>query len=271
MLRPSRSKLWKRRPLKKSPLKDNPLRNPGQSLDETIQILMDEDISAAIAVMMFCIVLTGYEWWRWYAQIPYHPWIMTLLCSGTILYCIFRLYTFKQQIKTLRLARDGEKAVGQYLESLRETGHRVFHDVIGNHFNLDHVIVGPKGIFTIETKTFSKPASGQAHIDFNGTTLTANGYRPDRNPITQSLAQANWLSELIKESTGHQHSVKPVVVFPGWFIRTSPEAKSSNVWVLNPKGLPKYLDNAAPKLSPEEVQLVAYHLSRYIRTHTPSL
>ncbi|MEL7524039.1 MAG: nuclease-related domain-containing protein [Cyanobacteria bacterium J06553_1] len=131
--------------------------------------------------------------------------------------------------------------------------------------------MAPKGIFTIETKTFSKPANGQAHIDFNGTTLTANGYRPDRNPITQSLAQANWLSELIKESTGHQHSVKPVVVFPGWFIRTSPEAKSNNVWVLNPKGLPKYLDNAAPKLSPEEVQLVAYHLSRYIRTHTPSL
>ncbi|MEL7524038.1 MAG: nuclease-related domain-containing protein [Cyanobacteria bacterium J06553_1] len=147
MLRPSRSKLRKRRPLKKSPLKDNPLRNPGQSLDETIQTLMDEDTSAAIAVMMFCIVLTGYEWWRWYAQIPYHPWIMTLLCSGTILYCIFRLYTFKQQIKTLRLARDGEKAVGQYLESLRETGHCVFHDVIGNHFNLDHVIVGPQRHF----------------------------------------------------------------------------------------------------------------------------
>ena len=260
------SKPWKNRPLKKSPLTDSPLRNPGESLDESIQNLLDEDISTLIVVVVVCGVLTGYEWWRWYAQIPYSPVITTLMSGGVTTYCFFRLSDLKKQLKDLSLARDGEKAVGQYLEALRETGYRVFHDVIGKNFNLDHVIIGPKGIFTIETKTFSKPMRGEATVYFDGISVTVNGYKPERDPIAQAQAQASWLSALIKESTGHVHSVKPVVVFPGWFVRSGPEAKGSNVWVINPKGLPKFLEGLPLKLSPEEGKLIAYHLSRYIRT-----
>lgn len=255
-----------RRILKKSPITDNPLRNPGQSLDETIQKIIDEDAFPLAAVAVLFIVLTSYEWWRWYAKIPYTPRLMTIFCGVVVAYCTFRLRTLRDQIKTLKQARDGEKAVGQYLEALRESGYRVFHDVIGKNFNLDHVIVGPKGIFTIETKTFSKPTEGKATIYFDGTTVSVNGYKPECDPITQALAQANWLSEFIKESTGHAHSVKPVVVFPGWFVCSGPEAKRSKVWVINPKGLPKFIESSSSELSPEEIKLTAYHLSRYIRT-----
>jgi hypothetical protein len=271
MLRRQIRNPWQSGTPKKSPLKDNPLRNPGQSLDEAIQNLLDEDISALVVGIVFCNVLTAYEWWRWYAKIPYRPGVVTIVCGIIAACCIFRLYIFKKQLKTLKLARDGEKAVGQYLEMLRETGYRVFHDVIGKNFNLDHVIIGPKGIFTIETKTFRKPAIGKADIYFDGTSINVNGYKPERDPIVQALAQASWLSDFVKDSTGHTHSVKPVVVFPGWFVRSGPEARSSNVWVINPKGLPKFLDGSPQKLSSEEIQLIAYHLSRYIRTQTKYL
>ncbi|MEO1636896.1 MAG: nuclease-related domain-containing protein [Cyanobacteria bacterium J06631_9] len=257
---------WPVHPRKKFPLKDNPLRNPGQSLDEAIQRLMDEDVSVLIAVMMLCLVTAGYEWWRWYANVPYHPVYTTLFGGGIATYCVFRLYRLKQQLKTLKLARDGEKAVGQYLERLREKGYRIFHDVIGDHFNLDHVIIGSQGIFTIETKTFSKPIKGKANIYFDGKAITINGNTPERNPITQAQAQAHWLSEQITASTGQTHPIKPVVVFPGWFVTSSSQAKSSNVWVINLKGLPKFLEHAPNRLNPETVQLIAYHLSRYVRT-----
>ena len=262
--------LWPSPPHKKSPLKDNPLRNPGQSLDEAIQQLMDEDASILISLLVFSFIAIGYEWWRWYAKIPYHPLLTTLFGGGIAAYCAFRLFQLKQKITTLKLARDGEKAVGQYLEHLREKGYRVFHDVIGDRFNLDHVIIGPQGIFTIETKTFSKPIKGKATIYFDGNAISVNGYNPDRNPITQAQAQANWLSQQITASTGQTHPIKPVVVFPGWFVDTSAQpnaqSKSRNVWVINPKGLPKFLEHTPIQLNPETIQLIAYHLSRYVRT-----
>lgn len=259
-------KRWQSPSPKQSPIKDNPLRNPGQSLDEAIHTLADEEAAPWIMAMVFIIVMTGYEWWRWYAKLPYIPRLMTLMCVGVTAYCLFRLHTFNQKIKTLKMARDGEKAVGQYLERLREQGYSVFHDVVSKNFNLDHVIIGPQGIFTIETKTFRKPVSGNATIHFDGSTIRINGHECLSDPVTQAIAQANWFSEFIKESTGRTYSVKPVVVFPGWFVQSGSEVTSGHVWVINPKGLPKFLDKSPRKLSLEETKLIAYHLSRYIRT-----
>ncbi|MGD1866747.1 MAG: hypothetical protein ACFB0D_19520 [Phormidesmis sp.] len=89
--------------------------------------------------------------------------------------------------------------------------------------------------------------------------------------MIQSLAQAGWLSAQIQESTGHTHKVQPVVVFPGWFITSRLGAEhQSGVWVLNPKGLLKFIENTPQRLAPEEVKLVSYHLSRYIRASNQS-
>ena len=58
---------------------------------------------------------------------------------------------------------------------------------------------------------------------------------------------------------------KPVVVFPGWFIEPTSEARNSDVWVLNPKALPTFISNSKDSLSIDEISMVAFHLSRYIR------
>ena len=63
---------------------------------------------------------------------------------------------------------DWERAVGQTLEALRRKGYRVFHDLIGEGFNLDHVIISEHGVFSVETKTYSKPAKGGCKIIYNG-------------------------------------------------------------------------------------------------------
>jgi len=42
-------------------------------------------------------------------------------------------------------------------------------------------------------------------------------------------------------------------------------ASRREVWVLNPKGLPSFLENEAAILSAEDVKLASYHLSRFIR------
>jgi hypothetical protein len=61
--------------------------------------------------------------------------------------------SLRKRIKELRLGRDGEKIVAEQLECLRESGAQVFHDVPGDGFNLDHVVISNHGIYAIETKT----------------------------------------------------------------------------------------------------------------------
>lgn len=69
-----------------------------------------------------------------------------------------------------------------------------------------------------------------------------------------------------KDSSLAKHFVRPVVVYPGWFVTSTPAAKSSDVWVLNPKALPTFINHGEKILSSEDVSLYAFHLSRYIRS-----
>jgi hypothetical protein len=108
--------------------------------------------------------------------------------------------------------------------------YQVFHDVPGDAFNLDHVCIGSAGAFTVETKTWSKSASGNARIQFDGQRLLVNGHEPERDVVAQAQAQARWLARTLQESTGRSIPVQPVVVFPGWFVEASPGAHKS-VWV----------------------------------------
>lgn len=67
------------------------------------------------------------------------------------------------------------------------------------------------------------------------------------------------------ETTGHKFAVRPVIVFPGWFVEQG-KGTTREVWVLNPKALPDFLGNAERALGPEDVKLTSFHLSRFIRT-----
>ena len=98
----------------------------------------------------------------------------------------------------------------------------MFHNLIGDGFNVDHVLIGPGGVFTVETKSYSKPASGPAEISFNGEQVAIGGWQLDRNPVIQARAQAGWLRALLKETTGRgllnpaSHRLSRLVRQAGW-------------------------------------------------------
>jgi hypothetical protein len=56
------------------------------------------------------------------------------------------------------------------------------------------------------------------------------------------------------------------VLFPSWFIEPTAVSKQSDVWVLNSKALPSFIANSQKCLSGDDLSLVTYHLSRFIRT-----
>jgi hypothetical protein len=249
---------------KRSPLKDKPLRNPGESVDEQLQDRIYDELTAPLLIALVVLVTASIEWIRYAFSIPLSPWAYSFAALLTVGYAAFRISKSWPELKALRQGRDGEKAVGQFLERLREDGFQVFHDIVGPSFNIDHVVIGPAGVFTVETKTWSKPVRGEAKIRFDGKTLSPDGLKPDDAPVIQGMAQAGWLRGLLSESTGKKFSIRPMILFPGWFVEQSP-GSTREIWVLNPKAVPTFLQNAEVVMTPEDVKLVSFHLSRYIR------
>lgn len=249
---------------KRSPLTGRPLRNPGQSLDEQIHDLIADYILWPMVFALFVILVAAWEWLRYYRPQPPSPVLINVVAAVAVGFAAYRIYKARPRLRALKLGRDGEKIVGQFLESLRERGYRVFHDVVAGNFNLDHVLIGPAGIFTVETKTHSK-RSGEARVVFDGETILVEGFEADRDPIIQAKAQASWLRELLAESTGRKFEVKSAIVFPGWFVEYI-GPKERTIWVLNPKVLPTFFDHERTQLSREDIQLATFHLSRFVRT-----
>lgn len=254
---------------KRSPLTGNPLRIPGQSIDEEIRDIIDDRLLPYFLVPGLLIIVTSLEWWRWYKNIPYSPVVWTIFAVCITVYSAIRIQLLKTRLRSLKLGRNGERVVGEYLELLRENGYRVFHDVICDRFNLDHIIICEHGIFVIETKTYSKPQKGETKILYKDDQIFVNGVRSKSDIVTQAKAEASWLKSTINELTGKSFDVRTIVVFPGWFVESRDNKPQNPVWVLNPRALPKFIENLPKTLNQEQVQLVGNNLSRFIRTTYP--
>jgi len=250
---------------KRSPLKDRPLRNPGQSLDEQIQDITHDYMLWPTLSALFFVLLAALEWFRYLRTIPPSPGLYTFGAVAIVGFAAYRVFKGLPRLRALKQGRDGEKVVGQFLEALRERGYRVFHDVVGSGFNVDHILIGPAGVFTIETKTHSKP-NGNARIVFDGDAIRIGSFEADRDPVIQAKAQASWLRELLKESTGRTFGIKSVIVYPGWWVNEG-NMRENPVWVLEPKRLPRYLTQEPRRLSEEDIHPASFHLSRFVRAN----
>ncbi len=249
----------------KSPLKAQPLRQAGQSIDERIQTLLDEEVTVPFMYAAFIILMAAFEWLRWWQNSPPQPWLWTLMAALIVGWALRKFFRLKKKIARMRLGLNGERVVGEFLERLRSQGFHVFHDLLGEGFNVDHVVIGEAGVYVIETKTYSKPEKGEAKIVFNGKTLKQNGRDIGDGILVQARAEAHWLQQLLIEAVGVKVPVRSVVVFPGWFVETVGEGKASDVWVLNPKALPTYLANRGAVITQDQLKTLVFNLSRHIR------
>ena len=254
--------------LSRSPLKSKPLRLPGQSVQDEIDNIVWDETSPYILIALAMVIVASFEWVAVIRHLPRQPWAYSGIAVLAIALTTAKIWRVRARVQRLQLGRDGERVVGQYLERLRAEGADVFHDVPGERFNIDHVVLSVHGFYAVETKTRSKPARGDPRITLTETGLVVNGFRPDRDPLVQAQAGARWLSQLLEESTGKQFHVRGVVLFPGWFIEPMSKAwlmTHDKPWVLEPRALPGFIGNEPQKIADADVKLAAYHLSRYVR------
>ncbi|RUO20886.1 nuclease [Aliidiomarina iranensis] len=249
----------------KSPLKAKPLNNPAESLQKRLSDLAMDEVFFPLIVSMLFFCFAVYEWMRWYFEVPPSPVVWSIISLSVLVFYGFKIFRAFKEIKRLKQGIAGEKAVGQFLERLRTDGAEVFHDIQGDNFNLDHVVIHRSGIYVVETKTMSKPAKGKTELVFDGSDVLHNGKPLARNPVIQVSAASAWLRELLEDSSGRKVPVKGIVTFPGWYIDSSHNTSKNNIWVLNPKAIPSFIGKQNQMISMEDVNLFKFHLGKYVR------
>jgi len=251
--------------VRSSPLKQASLRVPGQSLQGQIDRLSGDVIATYSAYAAGAFALMLYEWARWLTKSSPNPLVVTILGAGVIAYSLRRLLKAKRHLRLLEMGRDGERAVAEALDKIRGKGAAVLHDIVAQGFNIDHVVIAKRGIYAIETKTWTKRNGAQ--LTYDGSKLLIGGWKPPSDPVSQAVANAAWLSRNLKEMTGKRYYVRPVVVFPGWYVNNPGGASRPGAWVLNPEQLLPIITDQPPSLSDKEAHSASYFLTRYVKTH----
>lgn len=261
--------LWKASRLRRQyrvagglPLKELSFRPPGESLRARIDRLIDTQLSEIIAllaaaIVAVLIVTAGPDPW----QLPLFA-VAFLVVGATGIWAIPRLLRTTRQIWECRLAFDGERSVGEELNQLMYSGYHVFHDLPCERFNIDHVIVGPAGVFAIETKTLQcahSPSPAESRVRYDGEKL-AWPHHSDSAPVDQALFNARSLGHWLSCVTDTTIRVQPIVAVPGWTVQG--DSLQADVWVLNPKDIRAIVTGSDQSaLDPSVLQQITAHLS----------
>ena len=222
-----------------------------------------------LSVTVMLIVLAVYLWAIQLGWMPMQAPVITVFAFG---WSLFTFWQFKKVFHRIRLLNRGlaaEKAVGQFLERFRAKDYAVFHDIPveagGKKFNIDHLLVGPKGLFTIETKSWRKPMKGQCIVAYDGQKILINGHAPDRDPIAQALGQAAWVRDYLASCTALSAiPVTPIVVYPGWYIDCL-QASNAKVKVANEQLIWSCIQSSPHTLAPHDAKLIESRLTEYIQ------
>jgi hypothetical protein len=154
---------------------------------------------------------------------------------GSELALLITMFLISHYVLPLVERRDrgarGEEQVGALLEALDGEGWLVIHDATFGNGNVDHILIGPPGAFTVETKSHPGPIKvGRLHGAM----------------INQARAQAR----SIERVTGIQ--AEPLIVFSRAWV-DKPMARRKGVRVMPARMLVGYLQKRSARLVPAQV------------------
>jgi len=254
---------------KRSPLTRDLLRSPGQSLRDKLNAIIDDINSYIGALFIGPIAIFAF-----YSAQPslYQRSLFWLFFSISILYgyIFYKLWPLLKERNNHKLGLECEMAVGQELNNLMLDGYRVYHDFPAEKFNIDHIIVGPKGVFAVETKGRAKKAEkgGEAAVTvrYDGTALNFPGWS-ERQPADQAKSQAAWLSKWLSSAVGEYVPVRPVLAVPGWYLK---KESPDNLLLFNGKNPGPLLNAIDGSLSPQLITRIAHQLEQRCRDIEPT-
>lgn len=247
------------------------LKLPGHSLDRKIREMNDE-----LAVNLFALFLTA----TFFAniiitttliakkEISFSNFGIHFISAGImIIFFLYRTVKYLFIRQNLSLGYFGELVTAEALNKLMPEGNHVFHDFQADHFNIDHIVVGPAGVFAIETKARSKTVSGDNKKDatatYNGKEIIFSNFN-DTKYLDQAKRQAKWLSTWLKSAIGEPVDVFPIISLPGFYVER--KAPYDGMFVINPKQMKTVIRSKLVKtLDESKIQRIVHQLDQKCR------
>src|ERR1051325_10366430 len=255
---------FERRKTKNRPPISGPLRRlAGQSVREELHKILNEDVGAYIAVGLAFLLLAGWEWFRWWAHSPPQPVVVSIIALILVTWCTIRIVKARTDIRNLKQAEKGERRVSELLTQLRRKRYVAFDDLVGIGSNIDHVLVGPGGIFAIETKSYSVFGNECVGVDQAGVLRLSNKLAAG-DPLRQATAAAERVARILNDRLRTAFDVTPVLIFPGWTLKG---AKSeTGVVVLNDGTILDFFESQPKILSDAQITHICAHLDQAARS-----
>jgi len=265
----------RRKRIEKPPQSEKLLRPPGYSLS----IRLDETIEKILNKMFLACVLCSFagdfivatvQLLAAHAPVLWLAPAVTLLAGFSVagVWATIRAFRHFREAQNVRLGLRGEQAVAEVLHEIADSGFRAFHDLTDDgDWNIDHVAVGTRGVFLIETKARRRRLgrNGQPEhvVIYDGKTLQfPAGY--DADAVPQAQRNARWLSTYLAKETGDSVAIQPLIVLPGWFVE---QGKGNfNVKAMNAAYLAGFLRREDEKLEPAHVRRIIAALDKKCRT-----
>jgi len=170
-----------------------------------------------------------------------------------------RALDVKTDERAWRVGADGEETVGARLEKLAKRGWHVLHAVpVGERgADIDHVLIGPGGVWTINTKTHP---GGRVWVGRQAVRVNGHPTQYLRN----SRFEAQRAQRLLTEACGFPVFAEPALVFltgtliPNVTIKQAPE----DVTILDRMDIPGAFRRSSRKLTHDQVARIYQHARR---------
>ena len=233
---------WQDRGGKRSPIEGKAIYGAGEQLRKRIEEYTDE-LMFSLMALQFVGPLIFALWAALRIDWGQHRFLYTdiLYVAGFVgfgAWCLKRVLKFGDLRRRAREGLRAELFTAQELNRLMAVGCVVLHDLPGDGFNIDHVVIGPRTVFAIETKSVRKPgpSKGGDHfkVKYDGTALQFP-HTTGKAHLAQAQRQAQWLSRYLSQAINTTVPVTPALSLPGWWI-DSAHAPFDGVRVFNPSG-----------------------------------
>jgi hypothetical protein len=221
---------------RRSPIENRPIYGAGEQLRKRVEdhgdeILLSLTMLFFIGPMLIALWATKYVPWT-QVRLNFWDYVLVAMYVGVAVAAIWRIHKHADLRRIANAGLQAELYTAQELNRLMALGCTVLHDVPGERFNIDHVVIGPRAVYAVETKSVSKPKDDYKVI-YDGEKLHFPGFS-DSKRLEQARRQADWLAKHLRQVLNRPIPVVPALALPGWWI----ESKSANadVQVFTPTG-----------------------------------
>lgn len=193
-------------------------------------------------------------------------WLCGLLAGITLAFYILVRETPPAWIGQYLTGAVGEERTAKAVEPLLRAGWFIAHDLDRGQFNIDHVLVGPAGVFVLETKNLH----GTVLLDCDQATLTRPGReRPDYQGswwAREGRAHAADANSFFRQRVQVRPWVTAVVVL--WADFPQRQHNGDKVTFVHGDDLVTWLRSQPERLKPDQVERLRAALEPRHRSKT---